>query len=264
MCRARKRTVTLISAAAHPGVINTVRTYCYGTGDELRVVPVKDGRTDLDALKELLTPDVASFYLQQPNFSASWRTPRPSASWSTRLRRPVHHGLQPHRPGHSEDPQGLRRRRRRRRRPTPGLYGHHQKCMRKLPGRIVGETVDSKGERAYVLTLQAREQHIRREKASSNICSNQALCALTASVYLSAMGPQGLAGGRPPVHVQGPLSGRGPLPALRRLPEVPGPFFHEFFTDAALRQMPFWQPWRPRVSWAACRWTAASCGAAPS
>lgn len=68
MCRDRKRRVTLISAAAHPDTIQTVRTYCYGTGDELRVVPAKDGRTDLDALKEMLTADVASVYIQQPNF----------------------------------------------------------------------------------------------------------------------------------------------------------------------------------------------------
>ena len=68
MCRDRKRRVTLVSAAAHPDTINTIRTYCYGTGDEMRIVPEKDGRTDLDALREMLTTDVASFYVQQPNF----------------------------------------------------------------------------------------------------------------------------------------------------------------------------------------------------
>ena len=68
MCRDRKRTVTLISAAAHPDMINTVRTYCYGANAELRLVPCRDGKTDLDALKEMLTPDVASVILQQPNF----------------------------------------------------------------------------------------------------------------------------------------------------------------------------------------------------
>ncbi len=204
MCRDRKRKVTLISAAAHPDTINTVRTYCYGTGDELRIVPARDGKTDLEALKEMLTSDVASFYVQQPNFNglfedaaalgeavhaagamyimgcnpialAITKTPRDcgadiAVGEAQPLGMPVSYGG-----------------------PYLGYMATITKHMRKLPGRIVGETVDSKGERAFVLSLQAREQHIRREKASSNICSNQALCALTAGLYMATMGPNGMA-----------------------------------------------------------------------
>ena len=68
MCRDRKRTVTLVSAAAHPDTINTIRTYCYGAGCEMRLVPLREGKTDLEALKDMLAADVASFYVQQPNF----------------------------------------------------------------------------------------------------------------------------------------------------------------------------------------------------
>ena len=241
MCRSRKRTVTLISAAAHPDTINTVRTYCYGTGDELRVVPLKDGKTDLDALKEMLTPDVASFYVQQPNFfgqledaDAIGQLVHEAGAMYVMGCNPIALGIMKTPKDCGADiavgegqPLGM-----------PLSYGGPylgymattKKHMRKLPGRIVGETVDSKGERAYVLSLQAREQHIRREKASSNICSNQALCALTASVYMAAMGPQGIAeAARQCLSKAHYLADE-----LCKLPGVSlkyqGDFFHEFVT----------------------------------
>ena len=204
MCRDRKRRVTLISAAAHPDTINTVRTYCYGTGDELRVVPMKDGKTDPDALREMLTPEVASFYVQQPNFYGQLEDAEALGALVHDAGALYVMGCNPISLGILKTPRdcgadvavgegqplglplGFGG-------PYLGFMATTSKYMRRLPGRIVGETVDSRGERAYVLSLQAREQHIRREKASSNICSNEALCALTAAVYLATVGPEGLA-----------------------------------------------------------------------
>ena len=92
MCRDRKRRVTLICASSHPDTINTVKTYCYGTGDRLVIVPMKDGRTDIDALKELLTADVASVYVQQPNFYGQFE----DTAANTGIKKCNSHSIFPH------------------------------------------------------------------------------------------------------------------------------------------------------------------------
>lgn len=241
MCRDRKRRVTLISAAAHPDTINTVRTYCYGTNDELRIVPAKDGRTDMDALKEMLTEDVASFYVQQPNFYGQFEEAEAMAELVHQTGAMYIMGCNPialaivKTPAEcgadiavgEGQPLGM---------PLSfggpylGYMATTTKHMRKLPGRIVGETVDAKGDRAFVLSLQAREQHIRREKASSNICSNQALCALTAGVYMASMGPEGMAEAARQSMAKAHYLANG----LCAIPGVSlkytGEYFHEFVT----------------------------------
>lgn len=241
MCRDRKRRVTLISGAAHPDVIQTVKTYCYGTGDELRVIPAKDGITDVEAMKGLLTPDVASVYIQQPNFYGQFEDAQTIGQLVHENGSVYIMGCNPIALAIMKTPKdcgadiavgegqplgmplscgG----------PYLGFMASTEKYMRKLPGRIVGQTVDSEGNRAFVLSLQAREQHIRREKASSNICSNEALCALTAGVYMAAMGPEGMA----QAAEQSMAKAHYLAEALCAIDGVslvyPGPFFHEFVT----------------------------------
>ena len=203
MCRERKRQVALVSATTNPDVIEVIKTYCHGANATVEIVPEKDGVTDMEALKSMLCETSACFYVQQPNYygifedcEALGEITHASGAKYIMGCNPIALGIMKS-PGEcgadvataEGQPLGMSL-------AFGGPYLGIMACttamMRKMPGRIVGETVDVDGQRCYVLTLQAREQHIRREKASSNICSNQALCALTATVYLAAMGPDGL------------------------------------------------------------------------
>ena len=239
MCRERKRTRAVISAAAHPDVIATIQTYCFGSGTEVVLAPVKDGVTDLTGLLDDAT---ACVYIQHPNFFGQLEDLRGFAEAAHAAGAKLIAGVNPATLGVLESPGacgadiavgegqplglplawgG----------PYLGFMAAAQPLMRRLPGRIVGETTDSRGERAFVLTMQAREQHIRREKASSNVCSNEALCALTASIYLSLMGRSGLRQVGEQCHAKAHYLAE----ELCQIPGVslryPGPFFHEFVTD---------------------------------
>lgn len=203
MCRDRKHNKAYVSATTNPQVIETMKTYCSGSGMELVIVPEKDGVTDIEFLKNNLEAGAACLYVQQPNFYGNIEDAEELGNCIHDVGEKYIMGVYPISLGVIKTPReygadiavgegqplgmplscgG----------PYLGFMACVDSMVRKLPGRIVGETTDVEGKRAFVLTLQAREQHIRREKASSNICSNEALCALTASVYLAAMGSKGI------------------------------------------------------------------------
>ena len=241
MCRDRKRTKAYVSAAVDPNVLGVMKTYCFGSGTELIVVPMKDGRTDPDALRAILGADAACFYVQQPNFFGLLEDAELLGEITHAAGAKYIMGVNPislavlKTPGEcgadiavgEGQPLGLDTAFGG---PYLGFMTATSAMMRKLPGRIVGQTHDTEGKTGYVLTLSAREQHIRREKASSNICSNEQLCALTAAVYLAAMGEAGLR------QAAALCTSRAHYFA-QRLEEVlgwkrvyPGEFFHEFVT----------------------------------
>ena len=241
MCRDRKRSTVLISASAHPMVRRTVETYCFGNGMEVKTVPMKNGFTDAQALADLLDDTVACFYLQQPNYYGRIESAKELGETAHAAGAKFIIGVNPiamavlKTPGEcgadiavgEGQPLGM---------PLSfggpylGFMAATAALTRKLPGRIVGETTDHDGRRAYVLTLQAREQHIRREKASSNVCSNQALCAMTAAVYLTAMGPDGLrqVAESCMAHARYAAQRVCDVPGFDMV--YPGPYFHEFVT----------------------------------
>lgn len=246
MCQERKRSRALVSGAVNPQVLTVIRTYCESHGIPMELLPVEDGRTAPAALAAALRADDACVYIQQPNYfglledceSLTQETHKVGAKMILGVdpiflglfKTPVECGVDIA-VGEGQSlglPMGFGG-------PYLGFMACTQAMMRRLPGRIVGETHDAKGNRAYVLTLQAREQHIRREKATSSICSNEALCAMTASVYLAAMGPQGLADCARQCYNNAHYAAQavGSLPgfALRHT----GPFFQEFVTECPVK-----------------------------
>lgn len=240
MCREKKRNKALISATVHPYVLKTVKTYCFGNGMDLEVIPEKDGVTDVEWLKGHLDRETACVLIQHPNY---YGTLEPAEAIGQAVHEagakfvmsvnPISLGIVKTPGEYGADvavgdgqPLGL---------PLAfgGPYVGFMACtkamMRKLPGRIVGQTKDHNGKIGYVLTLQAREQHIRREKASSNICSNQALCALAVSVYLAAMGNKGLEQAASSSMSKAHYFA-GQLAQIGFRTENRGAFFHEFVT----------------------------------
>lgn len=202
-CAATRRTKVLVSKTVHPEYREVLHTYARGPQLQVEEVDISQGCTDHTHLKELLDKDVAAVIIQQPNFFGALEDLAPLTQATHELKAllitcvdPVAMGLINSPGSYGADivvgeGQGLG---------IPLSYGGPylgfmactNKLTRRMPGRMVGQTVDKQGQRAFVLTLQAREQHIRREKATSNICSNQALCALAATVHLSLLGQHGL------------------------------------------------------------------------
>lgn len=200
----RRSDRVVVSASLHPEYRQILATYLANLGAELVEVAAPDGTVDLSALEQQLNQQTACVVTQSPNFfgcieqqETISRLAHDAGALSIGLFDPISLGVLK-RPGElgvdiavaEGQPLGV-----------PMLYGGpylgimacRESFMRRLPGRIAGQTVDRRGKRCWVLTLQTREQHIRREKATSNICTNQGLLALRASVYLASVGPEGLA-----------------------------------------------------------------------
>ncbi|GMA55870.1 hypothetical protein GCM10025858_03730 [Alicyclobacillus sacchari] len=193
----------LVADNIHPEYRRVLETYAFGQGVEILYVREVGGQIAIDAFRELCDETVAGVMIQYPNFFGVVEDVRSIAEQAHEagallvvntypialglLEAPGHLGAdivvaEGQSLGNSLSYGG----------PYLGIMAVKNPLMRRIPGRVVGQTTDAEGRRGFVLTLQAREQHIRREKATSNICSNQSLCALAATVFLSYMGKEGM------------------------------------------------------------------------
>ncbi len=229
----------LVARSVHPEYRAVLQTYAKNSGLIVEEVPAQaDGTIDAKALASAIKDDVAAVLVQSPNF---FGVIEPVASLSSSVQKNgallvvaiaealslgmlkppseadivamegQSFGLAPSYGG-----------------PFVGVIAAREKYVRQMPGRLVGQTTDGGGRRGFVLTLATREQHIRREKATSNICTNQALCALAASVHMCLLGKEGL---REMAH-QNLSKARFALTELEKIPGVKrafsAPFFNEF------------------------------------
>ncbi len=235
----RRHGRVVVAGTIHPEYRQILRTYLANLETEIVVVPEVEGRVGPDALAGAITDDTAAVVLQYPNFFGQLEEVEALAAVAHQkgalaivsvdpislglLRRPADYGAdivvaEGQGLGNHLAYGG----------PYLGIIACREEYVRKMPGRVVGQTTDRHGRRCWVLTLQTREQHIRREKATSNICTNQGLLALRASIYLAVMGPSGL-------RQAAELSTRKAHYAAERLSRVPGlslafpgPYFKEF------------------------------------
>src|SRR5260221_572320 len=229
----------LVARSVHPEYRDVLKTYAKNSGLHVEEIGyAADGRLDTKALRAALKEDVAAVVAQSPNFfgviepvaaladiargpgamlvvavaeSVSLGAVRPPAEADIVAMEAQSFGLAPSYGG-----------------PFAGVIASRDKYVRQMPGRLAGQTTDTEGRRGFVLTLATREQHIRREKATSNICTNQALCALAATVHLTLLGKEGL---REMAH-QNLSKARFALSELEKIPGVKrkfdAPFFNEF------------------------------------
>jgi glycine dehydrogenase subunit 1 len=193
----------VVSRGLHPHSRETLATYAHGFGAEVVEVPLRDGVTDPEAWAAAIDGETGAVFFQQPNFlgavedaAALSAAAKDSPAVVVGQYDPIPLGIlkppgecgvdvcvgEGQSLGNRLDFGG----------PSFGFFAATEAYLRRMPGRIAGETVDADGRRGFVLTLQTREQHIRREKATSNICTSQALNALAGVVYLSWLGRQGL------------------------------------------------------------------------
>ncbi|NNG67576.1 aminomethyl-transferring glycine dehydrogenase subunit GcvPA [Caldanaerobacter subterraneus] len=202
-CDATKRKSIIVSKTVNPETRKVLKTYMHFR--EVEVVEIEDagGETDIEKLKEVISPNTAAVIVQYPNFFGIIENLQEIEKITHEQKAMLITYVHPIPLGILKSPgeigadiavgdgqslgNGLHYGG-----PYLGFLATTQKLLRRMPGRIVGQTKDVDGKRGFVLTLQAREQHIRREKATSNICSNHSLNALTAAVYLATMGKKGI------------------------------------------------------------------------